>query len=370
LLWGIYVIRQCWLHIGTEKTGTTTIQRYLAKNREGLLAQGILYPLSLGEQNHLALTACSMNSSTLDPLHARCGIRRRDEVGPYRKKIMNELTREAAEAGASSVIFSNEHLSTKVRTPKEVRSVKEICDSVAATTKVVVYLRNQADLLVSRYATAIKAGGTDKFSFLMSSGVAAFLDYSQMLSPWCEVFGRENVVVRRFEVADFPDGDLLKDFVAQTGIDDSGLERVEPANKSMTGPALAFLREFNKRIPLLVEEKTNPLRGKVAGLLEAYEGGQKFSIPQQIAETIEAKFRESNEKISREYFGSRPMPLFSPPQCVNGADAPNDVLDAEQAVAIAAHLWTAQQRSVNRFRRTEKRRIQPPSGRTEPRTKS
>ncbi len=352
---GATVISQCWLHIGTEKTGTTTIQRYLAGNRKSLKAQGFLYPVSPGETNHLALTACSMEGPKLDLLHTRCGIRRREEIVPYRKRMMDKLSDELAEAGASSIIFSNEHLSTRIRTPKEIRRVKEICDEVASATKVIVYLRNQTDFLVSRYGTGVKAGSVDEFSISLSPGAASFLDYSQMLSPWSDIFGRENMIVRRFEADDFPNGDLLADFAAQTGLDTSQLERTQPANKSLTGPALAFLRKFNRLVPLTIDETLNPIRGMIATFLESYKGGQTFSIPRQMAETIEARYRESNDRTSREYFGSRFVPLFSPAQCINGADSPNDVLNAEQAVAIAAHLWRLQQRAINRLRRMEKR---------------
>ncbi|HWY15775.1 MAG TPA: hypothetical protein VNX86_11615 [Rhizomicrobium sp.] len=365
---GVTVISQCWLHIGTEKTGTTTIQRYLAKNRKNLKAQGFLYPVSPGETNHLALSACSIDDSRLDPVHTRCGIRRREDILPYRRRMMDQLANEFAEAVASSIIFSNEHLSTKIRTPEEIRRVKEICDEVAATTKVIVYLRNQIDFLVSRYGTAIKAGSVDEFSISLSPGVATFLDYSQMLSPWSEIFGRKNLIVRRFEADDFPNGDLLADFAAQAGLDGGQLEGMPFANTSLNGPALAFLREFNKRVPLAIDEKPNPLRGRIAAFLESYEGGQKFSIPRQIAETIEARYRESNDETSREYFGSRFMPLFSPAKCVNSAGSLNDVLDAEQAVAIAAHLWGAQQRAINRFRKMGKKRHEKSRERNTPRS--
>ncbi len=362
------MISQCWLHIGTEKTGTTTIQRHLARNRKTLKAQGFLYPVSPGETNHLALTACSIDDSRLDIVHARCGIRRREEILPYRKKMTDQLADELSEAGASSIIFSNEHLSTKIRTPEEIRRVKKICDEVAATTKVIVYLRNQIDFLVSRYGTGIKAGSVDEFSISLSPSVASFLDYFQMLSPWSEIFGRENLIVRRFEADDFPNGDLLADFAAQTGLDGGQLEGTPFANTSLNGPALAFLREFNKQVPLAIDEKPNPLRGRIAAFLESYEGGQKFSVPRQIAETIEARYRESNDKTSREYFASRFVPLFSPAQCINDADSLNDVLDAEQAVAIAAHLWGAQQRAINRFRQMQKKRHEQPREWSTPRS--
>ena len=51
------MIDECILHIGTEKTGTTSIQKFLATNRTLLKANGVLYPLSPGKVNHIGLEA-------------------------------------------------------------------------------------------------------------------------------------------------------------------------------------------------------------------------------------------------------------------------------------------------------------------------
>jgi hypothetical protein len=360
------MIALCWLHVGTEKTGTTTIQRFLASNRNNLRAQSVLYPMSPGETNHLALAASGMDGHRLDPIQLRCGIRQLEEIPTYRARTARRLGREAAASGASSVILSNEHLSMKLTKREEIIRIKEICDGFAEKTRVIIYLRNQTDFLVSRYNTAVNAGSTDQFTVSLTPGVAAFLDYATMLEPWTCIFGRENLIVRRFETADFPNGDLLQDFAACTGIDHGRMEPVEPANKSLTGPALAFLREFNRRFPLVAEGKNNPLRGKITSLLASFNGGRDFSIPPELATVIDSRYRDSNERTAREYFGSRYMPLFSPPRCVGSEEFSNDRIDPDQAIAIAAHLWGAQQRTINRFIRLEKRRQRTTTGTEQP----
>jgi hypothetical protein len=42
----------CILHIGLKKTGTTSIQRCLTKNRRQTARRGVLYPRCLGHVNH------------------------------------------------------------------------------------------------------------------------------------------------------------------------------------------------------------------------------------------------------------------------------------------------------------------------------
>ena len=40
---------RCVLHIGTEKTGTSTIQRFLTINRAALIRDGVIYPSVTGK---------------------------------------------------------------------------------------------------------------------------------------------------------------------------------------------------------------------------------------------------------------------------------------------------------------------------------
>ena len=48
------------IHIGTEKTGTTSAQTGFARARDHLRKQGVLYPQSLGLPNHLYLPAACL----------------------------------------------------------------------------------------------------------------------------------------------------------------------------------------------------------------------------------------------------------------------------------------------------------------------
>ena len=74
------------------------------------------------------------------------------------------------------------------------------------------------------------------------------MDYDALLSPWRRIFGRENLIVRRFEPSDFTEGDLLADFASAIPFELSGLNRGKSYNLALSAPALAFLREFNKRL--------------------------------------------------------------------------------------------------------------------------
>ena len=59
----------CILHLGAEKTGTSSIQKYLGVHREALLGEGLLYPENFTNPSghvHLKLSGAAVDGS-LDP---------------------------------------------------------------------------------------------------------------------------------------------------------------------------------------------------------------------------------------------------------------------------------------------------------------
>ncbi|HWY16792.1 MAG TPA: hypothetical protein VNX86_16775 [Rhizomicrobium sp.] len=330
------MIAQCWLHIGTEKTGSTSIRNYLALNRAALLSQGYLYPRTPGATSHYALTAFALDDARIEGTRRTLGIGNQESVSRFRAEFVDSLEKEIATSGAKTVIFSNELLSSSVRSPSEVARIKALCDAIARQTKIVVYLRNQTDFLVSRYTNIVWGGGTNEFQF---RGRPALADYSRLLDRWAQAFGRENIVARRFELADFPGGDLLADFAGATGLDHTRLRPVSRFNESLDAESLAFLRAINRRLPHGLANRISPFRGRIVRVLQQRRGGTKFIVSSTLAEQIEEAFRGSNELVSNTYFESRFHPLFSRPLLAGPPDAlPKNDIGPLAALGIAGFL--------------------------------
>ena len=310
-------IAHCWLHIGTEKTGSTAIQTFFAENRRLLLSRGWLYPETAGIRAHHSLLPYCLD----EPDGTRRGAAVHKEPSPdqFRRQIIGSLETEVDASSASVLVLSNERLATRLRRPAEIARLKALCDRLAQKTSVIVYLRNQADFLASRYTNVIWEGGVQKFAF---TGRAPFADYALLLDRWAGVFGKENLVVRRFETTEFPAGNVIADFAGVTGLDLCSLRVPPRANPSLDTESLAFLRGLNRRIPLSLAEHAAPLRAAIVRVLQRRRGGTRFAIPPALAERIEETYRDSNERVSRDYFDSRYRPLFSPPALVGGSIPP------------------------------------------------
>jgi len=65
--------------------------------------------------------------------------------------------------------------------------------------KVVLYLRRQDELAVSRYNTRIKNGQTRREIFYPKDASSPYYDYRRLLDHWSAVFGKEALRPRIFE---------------------------------------------------------------------------------------------------------------------------------------------------------------------------
>jgi hypothetical protein len=359
------MIAQCFLHIGTLKTGTTSIQNFLAINRQRLLSQGILYPSPPQNSEHIALAPYGMEGDKTGDLVKvrRLGVK--EDINNYRANLIKTLKAELAVSRSSRLLLSDENLSLRVTSRTEIGRIKALCDQFSHTTKVIVYLRNQADFLASSYGTLIKSGSTANLSDHIKIQLPK-MDYFRLISRWGEIFGRDNMIVRRFEIEDFPNGDLLADFASLIPFDPEGFDRLPPRNQSLSAQALAFLIEFNRSVPAVSDGKINPLRAGIIRMLQKTTNGERLTIPPEVAVAIEKRFEDSNRKVSSEYFSGRYDPLFSQVKRLNEArkDAPLNI-STEQAIEIAAKIWLALNSRIlelkggARRRKTKKQRLNP-----------
>lgn len=346
------------LHIGTEKTGTTSIQGFLSENRARLEEQGIFYPRSPGNHNHTALTVYALQKGRQGSIRRSSGVFGPEQVTTFRSRFLEAFDKELETSNAPTVVFSNEHLSSRLSKDSEVARVKKLCDNYADRTKIIVYLRNQVDFLVSSFGTGIKSGSTRKFPFPLTKRRLRTMDYYGLVDRWQKIFGRENMIVRRFDPAHFVDGDLMSDFAAQIPFDPSGFTRSEPRNEGLGARELAFLREFNTRVPRWIDGKVlNPARANIVKAVANLRGeSPRLTVSSEIAASILQQFESSNRQIAAEYFDGAD-PLFSPAQLVSDSDVHELLqLKCSDAMDIACMLWTEQERRLQEREGPRKKR--------------
>lgn len=358
-----------YLHIGVEKTGTSSIQQFLRINRDALKEAGLLFPRAPGAENHMALAAAAQNEDKRDDLRMIYGLDSPAKIHDFRKRLVEELVAEAEQARCHTVVLSGEHCSSRLTTPAEVELLWRMLQPLTRDARVIVYLRRQDEFLCSTYSTDVKSGFTGPMKLPSAELREQRYNYYPLLQRWSSVVGKANLICRIYDRAALKGGDAVADFLQLVGLDYKGnYRRPERVNESLDTNVLEFLRLFNQSVPRFKNDKPNLLRGNVVKLLQAASNGPAPALPDsQLAEFMH-HFRESNTRVALEYFGTLHAdgdPLFGMLK-TKGNRAEVQPIAAETAVKIAAMLWEQKQQQVarlsDRIARLEGKKPAKPSG--------
>lgn len=219
------------VHIGMQKTGTTSLQISMASERPALEAAGLLYPsgtLGLDDSDanaHHYLAHALMGRSFGHTPDADLAL-----VEQHCARI-----RAVAAAFAGDTILSSEDLS---RIPHV--AIPRLRAMLPEDSRVVVYLRRQDYWIDSLYGQSLKFGpGPGIETFLTKS--ARRLNYRSLLKAWSASFGAENIIVRTYERQ--ARGDLWLDFCSAIGHPEaaSALTGNRRHNVSLTRQQIEFL---------------------------------------------------------------------------------------------------------------------------------
>ncbi|NYJ00751.1 hypothetical protein HNR19_001449 [Nocardioides thalensis] len=232
------------LHIGTGKTGTSSIQQFLRINRPRLARRAILYPHAPGRARHTQLGFFVKTEAELARIveWTRAG---HGDLDAFRADFERRLTTEISEAAPKRVIMSDEALYSL--SDEALLRLRSLAERIADRVRVIVYLRRQDDHLVSRYQQAVKTGATETLAEFARLDHTPTYDYAARLTTWQQVVRPDQLVVRRFEPSRFGAGGLYQDFLDAAAIK-APLDRFKPVesqNESLDAEAVELLRILN-----------------------------------------------------------------------------------------------------------------------------
>ena len=332
------------LHIGTEKTGTSTLQQFLFKNRQELLNSGVYVPTSpLGPDapSHLKLAVYGRNDSRPQAdVNLKFGIR---TLAHFRAQFAEEFLAECSAAQAQTIVMSSEHCSSRLNNPDEVCRLREFLERIGETT-VLVYLRRQDQLLTSSYATKVRLGSAEPLKLPTDPVfLRNFYDYQHLCDLWSRAFGKDNLKVRIYSSKEFVDGDLLHDYLASCGfsVDLSKCKVPAPQNESLDLQYLEFLRRFNVWLPNMGRHTNflrDPRQGNLIQTLDRLAKGQKLSLPPDKADAFLAQFEQGNQYVARAYLGREDGRLFEPPSRGDNVAAEWS-MSLDDAFRLFAEVW-------------------------------
>jgi len=301
--------RKAILQIGTEKTGTTSLQTFLAANRDRLAERGYLYPRFCGALNHTGLAAYAMDADRPDELKAAFGGETPEAVPQMRARLHRMA--EAELTGGRTAIFCSEHCHSRLVSPDEVRRLRDFLSEFFDEIEISVYLRRQDRVALSLYSTRLKSGLAPDRVLEKAPADRLYYNYDRFLALWEDAFGAEAISVRLFEPGLLANGSVVDDFLTCWGIGEIGdFHSVPNENGSISVAAQAFLRQINPHLTAQAGRPGTRLRGIVVTALERTYAGRGVRPARDEARAFYERFRAANERVAERYFPGRD-PLFS-----------------------------------------------------------
>ena len=200
-----------YLHIGSEKTGTTSIQVALTTYSEALRqSSGAYYPVRtplFRNIGHFPIVGAFLEPDELDFVPPSCRVSIAD--------VRQGLRLLAAENNGHSLILSAEHFSSRLPFRK-LALLKEVLKDALPdySVKIIYYVRSQPSLYCSRFYTFVQNFGTDWPKPQDIKSDDPYYNFQSVACEWAHEFGRDNV-----QVLNYHGGDAVSMFSAATMIE-------------------------------------------------------------------------------------------------------------------------------------------------------
>lgn len=313
--------RKLILHIGTEKTGTSSIQEVLFHNRNLLNDRGFHFLQSAGTKNNRALTACCLDEDHYDDFFEQNNIRSLEEKIRFKKNTIKNFKNEISRLNGNThtVIISSEHFHSRTIRPDEINRVKSLFDPFFNDITIVCYLREQVQTCLSLYSTAVKVGNICTLDSMIRNCNPSnvYYNYYVLLNNWKSIFIDAKFDVRRFDRKFLYNNDLIDDFFKIIDIDilDKIKRTNSSANESLTVFGQHLALSFNKAIPrYLPTGETDLTWSNGMEKISSLFSGKGESVPLDVYDSVFNRFKLSNEKLSKVYLDSKILFEYNPPK--------------------------------------------------------
>ncbi|GHC49712.1 hypothetical protein [Neogemmobacter tilapiae] len=302
-----------YIHMGTHRTATTSIQSFLYENRAALAKQGVLYPFDV--RRHQA----QINLAT-----------KRGKMDMLEKKLMEQV---AAQRKISKVILSDEDICF-VQDLEVFAKLKEQFD-----LHFVLFMRRQDLWLESWYMQNVKWQFFKKYCHLTFAEFFDlredffWMDYDQVIRKLENFVAPDHIHLAIFERAAMGEGPV-QEFMSLVGIGaDEGFVMPSQRNASMT----PLMTEFVRHLPL------NTAKAQFRGFIERacgrvdraihLEKVSSYYMDHAQRSAYMEGFAESNQKVAERYFGRDRLfhePLPGPEAALADTKLPSDTSELMQ----------------------------------------
>lgn len=278
-----------YLHIGTQKTGSSTLQHFMRLNRRALAERGYNFVHAFRDWSDHNRLARELRGGNMEM--------------PRLKATVAEIR----ESELPHHLISGEEM-FHIRAAR--RLGNHLPDDLKGQVRIVAYLRRPDDLMEALYKQRVKSAEIEPQPIAYLRRASFEYRYRPVLEAYAEVFGREAMTVRPYSRKLLKNNDIVDDFFATIGVDDvAGLPRDMPEDNPTFSAAVSQLMGFYVReggsnfvkLNELIAAQDMPL---ILRSGDVYNTEQRRALLDETAEDAEA--------ICRDY-GAHLAPVFAPP---------------------------------------------------------
>lgn len=312
------------LHIGTDKTGSTSIQNAVFLNRQWLASRSIYVPsVGLGADNGHSRLLRNLDPQTL-------------------AKLIGEL-KTADEQGYTRALLSWEGMGSLRFGKAQIRQL--VAALAPHSMLVLVYLREQAEIIQSGHLERVKQNRNGiAIKFIESprtpvQKLKAMLilgnpnrNYYRLLRRWEQCIPGAAFAVRIYSRSQLQGGDVVTDFLAQLklGKDADFVIPRENYNQSLDIEGALLLEHLQQISVYRGDMKT--LIDVTQSVISSEGRSSRYFLSEQTVKAIRRRFMRSNIKLAVRYMGSDVSPFRAPANCWRVASL--DVIE-KRAMALA-----------------------------------
>jgi hypothetical protein len=338
-----------YLHIGGEKTGTTSLQYFLTRNALELKRAGFHYPCELNNicferGAHFPVAACLIRERT-------------DFISEERQQKLPFVLGALAQtvSGAHSTILSCEHFSSRLIHSRQVETLRDALS--ADNIKVIYYIREPSDLALAAWSTYVRCGGKREFNADDITPENRYFNHLEILNLWGSVFGEQNLIVREYNRASLAERDIRKDFCALLGIQTAPMKFEEDQNQSLDAQRLQVLRYINCALSEFHESEVEwTLARNIRQFVSTHiPSGGRLTMSQQDRTLIKSRFVVVNNEISQRYLGGHLSRDWFPDCTAHTETSPQDICHQDIATVLRETIIRMAEYETERQERKNKR---------------
>ena len=284
--------RRLFLHVGTGKTGTSTIQSFFGSNRAVLKEKGYYYPSSPGKQRHKLLSWAAKpeaNYRRADSFWILFHFGSHDELRIWLRRA---LQKEIEAADCPNVVMSDEGLFSLLG-PKFI-DLDWLFGDLFDQIVILVYLRRQDDHLLSRYKQTLGKGRIHTLEEVIARRQPHNLDYYNRLRSMSEAFPHFDICARVYSKSRFVDNPLIVDVLNSIEIDDvDGFKIPKDRNQSLDAICAEYMRRHNL--------SHGRMKDRLQKKLLRFANGQDFYFARKDRARLMARLEASNRNLVKQF---------------------------------------------------------------------